>query len=327
MPFPPGVEPAIDWLLASNEPIFRYRARTWLLDQPESDPAVAADRAAIPEGSVVGTLLDFPEPKLNPYRKWFGLHWRLVALTDFGLPVDSADLRRQLDEAIDRELAWIAAPRRLASIRKVRGLWRSDASMEGNALYVASHFGHAGDESARLLRDKLLEWQWPDGGWNCDWRSSGYRSSFHESWPTAIGLAAYTSATGDRQALAAARRTAELLLEHRVFRSLRTGRPAHATFTVLHWPAYWHYDVLAGLRVLLAVDRLTDPRTSDALDLLRSRALPDGRFQTDRSWWQAGRHPTSPVDVVDWGRGRPSEALTLQALRVLGAATGTAATD
>lgn len=315
-----GARAAVDWLLASEEPIIRYRARTWLLDEPETDPAVAADRAAIPDGAIVSKLLDFPEPKLNPYRKWYGLHWRLVALADFGLPADRDDVRSRLDDGVDRELAWIAAPRRLASIKKVGGLWRSDASMEGNALYVASRFGHAADERARILRDKLLEWQWPDGGWNCDVRSGGYRSSFHESWATAIGLAAFAEATGDRDAMAAARRTGELLLEHRVFRSLRTGDPAHRTFTVLHWPAYWHYDVLAGLRVLLAVGMLDDPRAADALDLLRSRARPDGRFQAGRSWWQAGKHPTSPVDVVDWGKGRPSEALTLHALRVLRAA-------
>jgi len=85
----------------------------------------------------------------------------------------------------------------------------------------------------------------------------------------------------------------------------------------LHWPAYWHYDFLAGLRVLRAVGMLSDPRATDALDLLASKQLPDGRFQADRAWWQAGRHVTSAVDVVDWGKGRPSEVLTLHALAVL----------
>jgi hypothetical protein len=31
------------------------------------------------------------------YRKWFGLHWRLVSLADFELPVDRADVRERLD--------------------------------------------------------------------------------------------------------------------------------------------------------------------------------------------------------------------------------------
>jgi hypothetical protein len=310
---------AVDWLLASDEPAIRYRARNWLLDQPETDAAVRADRRAIRDGRIVATLLDFPERKVNPYRKWFGLHWRLVSLADFDLPVDSADVRARLDEGIGRELDWIANPRHLDSIPKMDGLYRADASMEGNGLYSASRFGRAGDERARRLVDYLLEWQWPDGGWNCDRRSSGYRSSFHESWATALGLAAYHDATGEADAIAAARRTAKLLLEHRLFRGLGTGKPIHSSFVALHWPAYWHYDFLAGLRVLHATGLLSDERATDALDLLASKQRPDGRFEARSAWWQAGRHVTSPVDAIDWGRGRPSEVLTLHALRMLNA--------
>ncbi len=309
--------PALDWLLASDEPANRYRTQTWLLDQPETDPAVRQERARVADGPIVSTLLDFPEPKLDPYRKWFGLHWRLVSLADFGLPADGAEVRARLDDGVDRELAWIADPRHLEAVKRIDGLYRAHAAMEGNALYAASRFGHADDERARRLVDKLLEWQWRDGGWNCDRQSSGYRSSFHESWATAIGLAAYHDATGDANALAAARRTAELLLEHRLFRGLSDHRPMPGSFAALHWPAYWHYDFLGGLRVVRAAGMLSDPRATDALDLLESLQLPNGRFQAKRAWWQAGRHVTSPVDVVDWGKGRPSEVLTLHALSLL----------
>ncbi len=311
---------ATNWLLASDEPAVRYRTRTWLLNAAESAAEVRADRNAIPDGRIISTLLDFPEPKLTPYRKWFGLHWRLVSLADFDPPVARPGIRERLDDGVDRELAWIANPRHLDAVQQIDGLYRADASIEGNALYAASRFGHSGDGRVRRLVDKLLEWQWPDGGWNCDRASSGYRSSFHESAATAIGLAAYHDATGDADALSAARRTAELLLEHRLFRRSADGKPIHSSFVALHWPAYWHYDVLAGLRVLHATGMLADPRAADALDLLESKRLADGRFQTKSAWWQAGRHVTSPVDAVDWGRARPSEVLTLHALRILRAA-------
>jgi hypothetical protein len=322
----------VDWLLASDEPIVRYRTRTWLLGQPETDRVVRADASRIVDGKIVSTLLDFPDPKVNPYRKWWGLHWRLVSVADLGLTGEllrtgALEAQARLDAAVERELAWIANPRHLEAIPRLDGLYRADASIEGNALYAASRFGHAAGERARRLVDKLLEWQWPDGGWNCDRRSSGYRSSFHESWATAIGLAAFRDAAVARDRLgsdadAAARRTAELLLEHRLFRTLDGQRQIHSSMAAVHWPAYWHYDFLGGLRVLQAVDvaLLKDPRAAAALDLLESKRLPDGRFQAARSWWQVGRHATSPVDVVDWGRSRPSEVLTLQALSVLKAA-------
>src|SRR5437868_12090492 len=84
-----------------------------------------------------------PEAKKDPYRKWWGLHWRLVSLAYFALPVDRADTRAKLDEAIDVELDWIANPRRLDAPQRLRedGLYLSDASMEGNGLYVASRLG------------------------------------------------------------------------------------------------------------------------------------------------------------------------------------------
>jgi hypothetical protein len=316
---------AVEWLASSQEPAVRYRAKTWLLDAGEDDPSLSSDRAAVFDGDNVSTLLDFPGPEVSPYRKWWGLHWRLVSLADFDLPVgDRPDVGRAVDAAVDRELTWITNPRHLESVKPIDGLYRADASIEGNALYAASRFGYAGDPRARLLVEKLLEWQWPDGGWNCDRRSSGYRSSFHESWATAIGLATWRDATAKRDALApdadaAARRTAELLLDHRLFRTLGGHRQIHSSMAALHWPAYWHYDFLAGLRVLAATDPalLRDPRAADALDLLESRRRPDGRFATTHAWWQAGRHVTSPTDVVDWGRGRPSEVLTLHALAVL----------
>ena len=315
----------LNWLLESDEPAIRYRTRTWLLGEPETSAKVKRDRMEAWDGPIVSTLLDFtPEAKRDPYRKWWGLHWRLVSLAYFAPPVDRADVRAKLDEGIDLELAWIANPRRLEAPQRLRedGLYLSDASMEGNGLYAVSRLGYPRDERVRPLVEALLKWQWPDGGWNCDGDASGYRSSFHESWATAIGLASYYHATGDAHALAAARRTAELLLDHRLFRTLKDEEPIHPSFVTLHWPAYWHYDYLGGLRVLNAVDSglLKDPRATDALDLLESKQRPDGRFQAGRAWWQRPTNATSAVDVIDWGKGRPSGVLTLQALAVLKAA-------
>ena len=78
----------------------------------------------------------------------------------------------------------------------VDGLARRCASQEGNALAVACRLGLADDPRAELLARSLAGWQWPDGGWNCDRRASGRRSSFHESLPPAWGLHEYWLATG-----------------------------------------------------------------------------------------------------------------------------------
>ena len=94
------VDTAVEWLLASKEPAIRYRARTWLLGRRETHPAVRADGNGIQSGPIVATLVDLPQPRTHPYRKWAGVHWRLVSLADFELPVDALENRAILDEAL-----------------------------------------------------------------------------------------------------------------------------------------------------------------------------------------------------------------------------------
>jgi hypothetical protein len=89
----------------------------------------------------------------------------------------------------------------------------------------------------RRIANDLVEWQWPDGGWNCDAKATGRRSSFHESLIPMHGLHEY----GETEA---ADRTAELLLDHRLFRRKDTGEIIHPEWIRLHHPPYWHYDIL-----------------------------------------------------------------------------------
>ena len=95
-------------------------------------------------------------------------------------------------------------------------------------------------------------------------------------------------------------------------------------WVVLHYPAYWHYDVLQALLILSRLGKAGDPRTADALELLVRRRRPDGRWQPGAYWWRPPGSRSSgsyPVEVVDWGRSGPNEMLTLNALRVLQAAS------
>ncbi len=182
---------------------------------------------------------------------------------------------------------------------------------------MCCRLGLAGDPRIRLLAESLLEWQWPDGGWNCDPGASGRRSSFHESLPPMWGLREFWRVTGDEDARRSADRTAELFLEHRLFRRLSTGEPIHPSFTVLHYPAYWHYDVLEALVVLARMGRAGDPRARDAIELLELRRLEHGRWRAGGRWWKPPGSVGSNVEVVDWGHSATSEMITLNALRVL----------
>jgi hypothetical protein len=172
----------------------------------------------------------------------------------------------------------------------------------------------ARDARVRHLVDVLLGAQWPDGGWNCDARPEARRSSFHESLAPIWGLVEYHGATGDKDALQAAERASEVLLEHRLFRSRTSGKVIHPEWLHIHWPHYWHYDYFQGLRAIGLVGRLGDPRASEALELLRLRMRPDGTWRTGgHKYWRL--RGLSNVEVVDWGDAR--QVVTAAARAVL----------
>ena len=304
----------VAWLLSAQEPAVRYLTRRDLLDE-----AAARDLAAITTGPWVSALLTGQQDDGgfggNPYRKWTGAHWRLVALAELAVPARDP----RVAAAAEHVLAWVVDDLRHPP-RVLDGLPRSHASIHGNALGACTRLGLASDERTQRLAEAIISWQWPDGGWNCDNRADGHRSSFHESLRTAWGLQEYAAATGHPGAREAAQRAIELFLQHRVFRRGGTGKPINARWLSMPYPSYWHYDVLSALIVIERGDRCTDPRASDALDLVEKKRRPDGRWNAQAQWWRTAPSKTTP-EVVDWGSaGEPNLMVTLNALRVLAAA-------
>jgi hypothetical protein len=306
---------AIDLLLGSGEPAVWYLTRRDLLGE-----AVIPDAEELLSGPIVRGLLRGQKRDggfgVHPYQKWGGAHWRLVSLVELGIPADDLRARAAAETVLD----WLTSDGHRRGIRVIDGLTRRCASQEGNALAVCSRLGMAADPRVTLLARSLAEWQWPDGGWNCDKKATGRRSSFHESLPPMWGLHEYWAATGERWAKESAERTAELFLEHRLVHSLETGEPIHPSWLVAHYPPFWHYDVLQVLLILSRMGRGDDPRAAEGIDLLLGLRRGDGLWHKGPSWWRPPGSAGSNVEVVDWGRRGPSEMITLNALRVLRAA-------
>jgi hypothetical protein len=308
---------AIEWLLASREPAIRRLVRRDVLGR-----TAASDESEVRRGPLVRGLLAGQQANGgfggHPYSKWGGAHWRLVSLVELGIPSGE---RRAL-AALDTVLSWLTGTSHRRNVPVINGLARRCGSQEGNALAVAARLGMVADERTRLLATGLMEWQWPDGGWNCDRGEGAHRSSFNETLPPIWGLHEYAEATGDADAAAAARRGAELLLEHRLFRALATGEVIHAEWLTPHWPPYWRYDVLQALVVLDRLGLVGDPRTADALDALRSRRQADGRWQASTRWWKPPPS-TRAGEAVDWTADDSADRIvTLRAMTVLRTADG-----
>lgn len=306
------MQAATEFLLASREPAVRYLARRDVLDD-----AVAPDPDEILSGPIVRGLLRGQRRDggfgVHPYQKWGGAHWRLVSLVELGIPPDDRRARAAAETVLD----WLTGDGHRSRIRVIDGLTRRCASQEGNALAVCCRLGMGADPRVTLLARSLIEWQWPDGGWNCDKRATGRRSSFNESLPPMWGLHEYWAATGERWAKESADRVAELFLEHHLFRALETGEPIHRGWLVAHYPPFWHYEVPQALLILSRMGRVDDPRAAEGIELLLGLRRNDGLWHKGPAWWRPPGAAGSNVEVVDWGRRGPSEMITLNALRVL----------
>src|SRR5712692_2472400 len=339
-------DPAISWLLESGDPSVKYCTLTDVLEEPQNTVEVRSVRRQIPNGPLVKTLLKGQHPDggfgVHPYQKWTGAHWRRVSLVELGVPAGFPPAVKATKQILD----WLTGDDHLHRVKEINGLTRRCASQEGNALAVCSRLGLARDQRVAQIAKSLVKWQWPDGGWNCDPREDVKHSSFNESLATLWGLVEYSRATGDGDSLKAADMAAEFFLRHRIFRSCRSnderspetfhGEIFHHPFTAksfiiflhpwtqLHYPLYWHYDILQALLILSRAGKLNDPRSKEALDLVRSKRGLDGLWRPEAYYWTKRRAAKSKVlgmqsnvEVIDWGRGRPNMMMTLNALRVL----------
>jgi len=326
-------------LASSADPGVAFAALTLGLGLPADAPEVATVRAAIPGSARARALLcgraaDGTIP-LHPYAKWQGPHWTLVQLALLGYPPGDPELVPLREQV----LAWLFGRQHEKPPGTVVFAGQPDrvrrcASQEGNAAWALLRLGLDDERTTRLV-ERLVGWQWPDGGWNCDKRTAARSSSFQE---TAIPLRAlwlYATRRGHADALHAADRAAALLLERRLLWRCSDGaliRPDWGGRTdIIHFPIQF-YDVLFALQVMAETGHLSDPRCADALAMLEAKRLPDGGFRREDQTATRRSRVASRGTWADWGSsgtrtGNPFvSAIALGVLRIA-ALAGAGAVD
>ena len=275
-------------------------------------------------------ILGRPGTSRGVYNYWQGCQWVLEHLADLGYPPGDRELEPMRDRVLDlwlrpsyyRELRGAVRPRAVG-VPLLRGRYRRCASQQGNALLALTALG-LDDGRCADLAERLVHWQWPDGGWNCDRDPSADTSSFLETLLPMRGLALYGRLAGRSASRAAARRASEVFLSRRLYRRRSDGAVIRPTFARLHYPLYYHYDVLGGLRGMVDVGRIGDRRCHEALDLLESKRRADGGWPAEEKFYRytPGRY-TAGGESVDWGgvgARRANPWVTADALGVLRAA-------
>jgi len=313
-------------LLQLPNPVIQYKVRLLVLDDdPFSDDMRMLQR--IMKGSeLVRQLLSERDSKgripLDPYKKWNGAHWVMNTLSDLFYPPGDEDLQ----PIAEQDYEWIFSDQRMhwvtAKTKAAGGIpTRACASMEGSSLFAMIRLGFL-DERCDQLAERLLSWQWPDGGWNCDSNPAARKSSFMESLIPLRALSLYARVASDPIPERAAEQAAEIFLKRGLFRKQKDSTVMEDRFLQLHYPCYWHYDVLYGLKVMADCGFIQDPRCKDALDWLETRRLPEGGFPADAKYYH-GRVDDSNASLVDWGpvsKKNFNPYVTADALYVLHAA-------
>jgi hypothetical protein len=290
----------IQYLLEYPEPIIRWKIIRNILDDNRSSSEIQQARNNLVSSPIIKQLLINRDKEgrlpYHPYDKWFGAHWILSILADLGYPEGDESLKPLLDQCY----SWLLSEEHVKYIRNINGRVRRCASQEGNCIYYSLALGLA-DERTDELAARLTKWQWEDGGWNCDKRPEAAKSSFNESLIPLRGLTLYVKFSGDSKADQSVSRAKEVFLKRHLFRRVRDNWIIDHNFVHLHYPNYWHYDILFGLKVMAEAGYIQDQRCIEALDILESKRLNDGGFPAEAKYYRVDEKKLSGHSRVDWG--------------------------
>jgi hypothetical protein len=298
-----------------QQPALAWKLAVTILGKSDDSPDASRARTQVRDAPLVKDLIATCDRQQSAYKKWNGAHWVLSILGDLGYPSEDEMLHPLMEHTFD---TWLSKAHE-QHIKLINGRIRRCGSQEGYAVWSSLRLGFADDRTDDLV-SRLLKWQWPDGGWNCDKNPEADSSSFMETLIPLRALALYAQISGDSKVRAAVEQAAEVFLKRQLFKRQRDGSVMDEHFVRLHYPLYWHYDILFGLKVMAEAGFISDPRCTAALDLLESKRLPDDGFPAEESYARPTRPELSGYSPVSWGgtsKKTPNPFVTADALYVL----------
>ena len=298
----------LDWLL-EGDPAVRWQTQRDLLD---AQPAVyEAERAKVATQGWGARYLAAQDADgrwggglYGP--KWISTHYTLLTLQRIGLAPGHPQALLAVKLLFDK------GARADQGLNFVKGEpEHAETCISGMGLCMAAYFGLE-DERVPRLAEHLLGQQMQDGGWNCESYRGATHSSFHTTASVLEGLLAFhlgnpKSGLPVASAMAAGR---EFLLQHRLYKSHRTGEIVKDSMTRGPFPPFWQYDFMRALDYFRSASADRDERAQDAIDLLLSKHDADG-------YWPQYRGPSGKYWFQMETAGKPSRWNTLRALRIL----------
>lgn len=298
-------QPILDWLLEGDVAI-QYQVQRDLLDQarPDLRARIAAEGWGARFLSRRKAGGHWGKAYYSP--KWISTHYTVLDLKSLAIAPDQPEIRQSLLGVLDQSIGPDGG------INISAGNPRSDTCVNGMFLNFACYFGMP-EQALRSIVDLMLNQHMHDGGFNCELTRNGVvHSSLHTTLSVLEGILEY-AANGYSYRLSELQQAAEagreFILQHRLYRSDRTGQVIDQRMLLLCFPARWYFDILRALDYFQAAGTEYDPRMQDALEVLLKKRRKDGK-------WPVQGKKSGQVHFDMERPGQPSRWNTLRALRV-----------
>ncbi len=324
---------ALGWLLEPRDPPVRLHTLTDILHYPPDSREVVSTRKKILSYQPVRRILraqtreGYWPPENTCYRpKYTATVWPLILLGEMGMPAEpriktACERFFSLHQMDNGAFSWV-------SNREKRRPWKMEEEpcLTGNMVRTLMVFGYGEDPRVRRAVEWMPLHQQEDGGWNCDYplrqvKHSSFMSTIEPLW-------AYSEIPRSRWTRKMKRsidRGAEFLLMHHVYKSdHHDWRPTELWGEQpmkFHFPMYYYYDALHGLRVLAKLGYGDDERVRDAVHLVLSKKTPEGKWLLEGDWlreWKGKTKVKRRKTIVNMERlMKPSKWVTLNCYRAL----------
>jgi hypothetical protein len=318
----------IDWLMG-GDPAIRWQVMRDLLDEDEIP--ITTERNKIADIGWGAQFLSYQEPSglwgggiYSP--KWISTTYTMQTLRRLGLSPENGQARKGCQLLLDQGFF------QDGGINYAKSHKQSEACITGMVLSILAYFQYH-DPRVDELVNHLLQRQMVDWGWNCQDYQGDAHSSFHTTIAVLEGLHEYQK-MGKGLSMdveSSQMRGHEFLLQHRLFRSDRTGEIVNDRMLRMAFPPRWFYDFLRALDYFqdyfawrsiqdfefsdpesegLFNKHAIDGRFSDGIELLKKKRKSEGK-------WNMMRGPSGRIYFEMERAGKPSRWNTLRGLRIL----------
>jgi hypothetical protein len=239
--------------------------------------------------------------------KWTCSHYTLLDLKNLNIAPNVPEIRETLQLIFGNEKG------KDGGLNPSRTIGNSDVCINGMGLNYGSYFEFT-KEKLQSIVDFIISQHMKDGGFNCRLNRSGaVHSSLHTTLSVLEGILEYKR-NGYNYRLSELEKTAEeaeaFILQHKLFKSDKTGKIIDEKMLLFSWPCRWRYDIFRALDYFQDASVSYDKRMDDAIEILLKKRTKD------KKWLLQGKHPGQTHFNME-KEGEPSRWNTLRAMRIL----------